>query len=414
MAKVSVIIPCYNQGHFLEEAVNSVLRQTFSDVEIIIVNDGSTDPVTNEILSDIAWPKTKVILTDNQGLAAARNNGIAKAAGQYILPLDADDVIEPTYIEKAADLLDREPKLGIVYCKARLFGTVDMEWSLQSYSLENILQDNVIFCSAMFRRSDWEAVGGYDTGMVYGWEDYEFWISLIERGRGVYQLPEVLFGYRVAGDSMVRSKEKAQKIAMFKRVYQRHQTFFGENIEVWLKTIIEAREPYYTARLYVDCGAGSSDETSMSRKVELKTPLIRFQLDAFDDIHFLRFDPVDVPAVIRIFKIVIEYKDGSLQEISHYPDNSILRDDEGYSYFDHNDPYYHLDLEGQRVRNASSLSVQLHFKALGEKALSKSVKIQKKLLEEHSRHSVLQACWEALKRKPSERMREYLKRHTGI
>ena len=185
MPKVSVIIPCFNQGAFLDEAVDSVLAQTFVDLEIIVVNDGSTDASTRHKLNTYRRDKTRVVTTDNQGLAAARNNGIAAAAGDYILPLDADDRIAPRYIEEAVAVLEAEPDTGIVYCQARLFGAVEADWLLPPYSIDEMLRDNVIFCSALFRRADWEPVGGYDTGMVYGWEDYEFWLSLIERGKAV-------------------------------------------------------------------------------------------------------------------------------------------------------------------------------------------------------------------------------------
>ncbi len=98
LPKVSVIIPCYNQGAYVKESVDSVLAQTFQDFEILIVDDGSTDAETVGILKDNAWPKTRVIRTENQGLAAARNNGIQEARGVYILPLDADDRIGPDYL----------------------------------------------------------------------------------------------------------------------------------------------------------------------------------------------------------------------------------------------------------------------------------------------------------------------------
>jgi glycosyltransferase involved in cell wall biosynthesis len=101
MPKISVIIPCFNQGPYLDEAVDSVLAQTFQDFEILVVDDGSTDAETIKILRDFARPKTRIIRTENQGLSAARNNGIREAMGEYILPLDADDKIGPGYLEDA-------------------------------------------------------------------------------------------------------------------------------------------------------------------------------------------------------------------------------------------------------------------------------------------------------------------------
>ncbi|MCI5161842.1 MAG: glycosyltransferase family 2 protein, partial [Candidatus Electrothrix sp. AX5] len=191
MPCVSVVIPCYNQGAFIDETINSVLAQTCQDFEIIVVNDGSTDPFTAKHLQQLNFPKTRVLHTENQGLSSARNNGIREAQGEYILPLDADDRIGPTYLEQAVRLLDADPAVGIVYCKARFFGDRNGEWQLPEYSLEEMLLNNVIFCTSFFRRADWEEVGGFDPAMIYGWEDYDFWLSLIERGRQVQRIPEI-------------------------------------------------------------------------------------------------------------------------------------------------------------------------------------------------------------------------------
>ena len=197
MPKVSVIIPCYNQGAYLEEAVESVLAQTFQDFEILVVDDGSTDAETVKMLKDSAWPKTRVIRTENQGLSAARNTGIREAQGVYILPLDADDKIGKGYLEDAVRILDRHSEIGIVYCEASYFGVKGGRWDLPEYSLDKILNHNVIFCTALFRKADWEAVGGYNVNMVYGWEDWDFWLSLIHRGRKVYRIPKIYFYYRL-------------------------------------------------------------------------------------------------------------------------------------------------------------------------------------------------------------------------
>lgn len=241
MLTVSVIIPCYNQGQYVLQTLDSVLNQTYQHVEVIIVNDGSDDQQTVSVLNQIDSQNVQLIHTDNQGLAAARNTGIKHATGSIILPLDADDLIAAEYIEKAVTILENNKDIGIVYCKAQLFGSVETEWLLPPYSLDEMLLDNVIFCSALFRKSDWKAVGGYNQEMIYGWEDYDFWLSLIERGCEVYQIPEILFSYRVASDSMVRTKEKWKKVAMFKRIFERHQQLFTANIDVWIDTLLELR-----------------------------------------------------------------------------------------------------------------------------------------------------------------------------
>ena len=205
MPKVSVIIPCYNQGEYIDYAVDSVLEQTFQDFEIIIVNDGSTDDFTNEKLKNYNKPKTKVIDTINLGLSAARNNGILASTGKYILPLDADDKIGNTYLEKAVRILDENNKIGILYCEAELFGEKSGKWDLPDYNFYEFLCENQIFCSAFFRRDDYNKTNGYNSSLIYGSEDWDFWLTLIENGVEVYRIPETLFYYRIRCNSMVRS-----------------------------------------------------------------------------------------------------------------------------------------------------------------------------------------------------------------
>ena len=381
MPTVSVIIPCYNQGEFVDEAVESVLAQSYRDFEIIIVNDGSTDTLTNALLATYCREKTRVIVTANMGLAAARNNGIAAASGKYILPLDADDRIGPTYLEQAVAVLDGEPQVGIVYCHAMLFGAVATPWQLPPYSLERMLLDNLIFCSAFFRREDWQAFGGYDPGMIYGWEDYDFWLGLIEKGRKVVRLEDTLFYYRVASDSMVRSKEKWQKVAMFRRIYERHQQLFSENIESWIHILVDAKDKYFTSRLYVDCGAGISDQSSVGRKIEHGTRRIVFDLSRFSGISALRFDPVDTWAVLKIFSIRIGLRSGEEQEVTAMESNALYSH-EGRLFFDSCDSQcFFPHLEMSAAADFVSLTVDLEFVALGEAALQEIVGHQKGLLE---------------------------------
>lgn len=240
--RVSVVIPCHNQGCFVDEAVDSVLGQTFTNFEIIVVNDGSSDAFTNRLLGNYSKPGVTVVETTNQGLAAARNNGIETSSGQYILPLDADDKLGETYLEKAVGILDTHPEVGIVYCKACTFGNEEIDWELPDFSLDEMLMDNIIFCSAMFRRRDWQRVGGYDPDMVFGWEDYDFWLSLIERNIGVHRIPETLFYYRVTSSSMVRTKSRKQKVEMFVNVFHKHRNLFENNIDVWINKFLETQK----------------------------------------------------------------------------------------------------------------------------------------------------------------------------
>jgi glycosyltransferase involved in cell wall biosynthesis len=349
------------------------MAQTLQDFEIVIVNDGSSDTFTRQLLAGYHREKTTILHTNNQGLAAARNNGISRATGKYILPLDADDRIGPQYFEKAVSVLESSPDTGIVYCRARLFGAVETDWNLPEYSLAEMLQDNIIFCTAMFRRSDWELVGGYDSGMVYGWEDYDFWLSLIERRRGVCQIPEALFYYRVASDSMVRSKEKWQKVAMFKRIFARHQELFARNIEIWIDRLLTAREKYYTSRLYIDVGNGVSDQSSVGRKIENGTRMIDFQVSGFRNIQAVRFDPVDSFTVVEIGEILLE-TDAGLIELApeQITSNACLQENSTF-YFDTFDPQMFFNCEQATLGTLKRIRVHLTFIAIGEDALARII-----------------------------------------
>ena len=240
MPKVSVIIPCYNHGVYLDEAVQSVLDQTFQDYEIIIVNDGSTDQDTIKLLKNYNRPKTRVIHTDNQGLPSARNNGIKISQSDYILPLDADDKIGKTYLEDAVQILDTNPDIGIVYCEAELFGDRVKKWELTDYTLQNILVSNMIFCCALFRRVDWEKVGGYNPNMVYGYEDWDFWLSILTLERNVHKIKKVLFFYRIVKNSMRRNlrKDREKQIQMLSQVYWNHKSFYETHIGLFFEKIL--------------------------------------------------------------------------------------------------------------------------------------------------------------------------------
>jgi glycosyltransferase involved in cell wall biosynthesis len=226
MPRVSVIIPCYNHGEYLDEAVESVLAQTFRDFEIIIVDDGSTDAETVAKLESYNRPNTHVLHTSNQGLAAARNNGISGACGEFILPLDADDRIAPDYLEKGVAILDTRPETGIVYCLADCFGAQQGRWSIPDYSPRGMLFTNLIFCCSLFRKSSWEQTDGYNPNMSRGWEDWDFWLSLIELGCEVERIPEVLFFYRVASGSMVRSMDRRVRVEMHLQLMRNHPRLF--------------------------------------------------------------------------------------------------------------------------------------------------------------------------------------------
>ena len=251
MPKVSVIVPCFNLGKYINEAIDSVLVQTFKDFEVIVINDGSTDSETNSILENLSNSKIKVINTENQGLANARNNGIEQAKGKYILPLDADDKIAPSYLEKAVAVLDSDENTGIVYCQAEFFDQENFKWDLPEYKLSRMLIDNLIFCSAFFRRNDWKSVGGYKPSMLYGWEDYEFWLSIIELEKKVYRIPEYLFFYRKRNDSMANVMSQEHLFYSYKEIVKNHSELYIDNIEQIYKYIYSLRDAISEKQQYI-------------------------------------------------------------------------------------------------------------------------------------------------------------------
>jgi len=201
--RVSVVIPCYDLGRFLDEAVDSVLVQTLEDVEIVVVDDGSKDPATVELLAGYRRPRTRVIHTPNRGLAAARNLGIGESRGHYVCALDADDRLAPTFLERAVALLDADPGLAFVSSWLETFGDERWLWRQDACDLVTLLGEDTVHTAAVVRRTVLDEVGGYATDMgVAGYEDWDLWLSIVERGHRGTIIPEVLFHYRRRPGSM--------------------------------------------------------------------------------------------------------------------------------------------------------------------------------------------------------------------
>jgi GT2 family glycosyltransferase len=200
---VSVIVPCYNLGQYLDEALGSVLGQTYQDFEILVVDDGSTDPHTQALLAGYAAPKTRVIRAPHRGLAAARNAGIAEASGRYLCALDADDRLRPTFLERTVHVLDRDDSLTFCSSWLRTFGDEQWDWTPRHCDLPTLLWENTVLTAALVRRAAVLDCGGYDAGMPeQGDEDWDLWLRLVAAGHRGTILPDVLFDYRRRQGSM--------------------------------------------------------------------------------------------------------------------------------------------------------------------------------------------------------------------
>jgi|ERR1035437_619769 glycosyltransferase involved in cell wall biosynthesis len=231
---VSVIIPCYNQGKYIEKTIQSVLASTYPNFEIIVINDGSTDFLTNEIFNTNSWPKTRIINTKNVGVAEARNIAIKHSTGKYILPLDGDDKISSGYLKDAVEILDNNPNIKVVSCEVRFFGNKFGVYNLPDYSLENLLRQNILVVSSFFRRDDFDKTIGYNPNMIYGHEDWDFWLSLLESGGDVHKIPKVHFYYRIRKKSRNRSMEDEHYKFLQNQIFENHK-------ELYLKHFINPR-----------------------------------------------------------------------------------------------------------------------------------------------------------------------------
>lgn len=242
MKKVSVIIPCYNQGQYLKDAINSVINSTYTNVEIVVVNDGSSDN-TEEIIDRLKkqYPDIKFITIENSGVCKARNIAIANATGDYILPLDADDLIGTEYIEKAVQILDDNKNIGLVYCDAEFFGAVQKKWDLKPATIENMLVQNRIFTSAVFRKETFQKIGGYKTVMETGCEDWDLWLSIIETGAEIYKIPETLFFYRKSENERTQKSFKfSNYIKIRLNIIKLHKNLYNRyGIKIYLMILLK-------------------------------------------------------------------------------------------------------------------------------------------------------------------------------
>jgi glycosyltransferase involved in cell wall biosynthesis len=223
---VSVIIPCYNYGQYVGEAVDSVLAQDMP-VELLVVNDGSTDQHTLRVLDRLAGDsRVQVIHKVNEGLSKARNTGIERSTGEFLVCLDADDLIQPSYCSSCLNAFRERPGVGFVYSTMQVFGEEQYLWSDVPFSALALLADNYVPCASMFRRRVWEEAGGFCETMKLGYEDWDFWLSVVEKGWHGYHLPGKLFWYRKHGKTMLTYSHMKRK-ELKRLLRQRHPGLYS-------------------------------------------------------------------------------------------------------------------------------------------------------------------------------------------
>lgn len=228
---VSVIIPCYNTAEYIQETLDSVFNQTYQNIEIIAIDDGSTDSTLQKLYENKKiHPQLKVITQKNTYNVIARNNAVKYAKGKYLIFLDSDDKIAPVYIEKCCEVAEKDKSIAAVYSRADFFDAKSKPWKLPEFKLPDFLYGNCIYISALIRKSEFDKVDGFDENLTQ-FEDWELYISLVKNGGKVYRLPETLFYYRQREDlSSVTNTASKQKVSdnMFK-IYSKHYNFYIEN-----------------------------------------------------------------------------------------------------------------------------------------------------------------------------------------
>lgn len=240
--KVSIVVPCYNQAQYLDESLSSVLNQTYTDWQCIIVNDGSPDD-TEKVAQqwEIKDPRFIYLYKENGGVSSARNLGIQKAKAAFILTLDADDKYETSFLEKAMTVLVATPEIGIVSSWGRYFTN---EKQLQIYKLlgkstVDFLFQNGAIGTSLFRKECWEQVGGYDENPENGLEDWEFYLRVCALGWNVHIIEEVLFYYR--------QHETSRTIAVNKKYNEAKKYLYVKNKPIYYTHYEELINRFLTA-----------------------------------------------------------------------------------------------------------------------------------------------------------------------
>jgi glycosyltransferase involved in cell wall biosynthesis len=226
---VSIIIPFYNSQDYLSQTIDSVLASLYPNVEIILIDDGSTDR-SIEIAEKyvIQYPNISLYKQKNQGVSVARNLGISNAKGTYIIPVDSDDMIYEKYIEEAVKTLETNPNVKVVTAEGCFFGNKTGKRTLPNFDINLLARKNTLHVSSVYRKSDWIRIGGYCPKML-GREDWDFWISMLKDGGDVVKLPIIGYKYRIR-DNSKRIRTRNLKAEINDILNSRHKEFYKKTL----------------------------------------------------------------------------------------------------------------------------------------------------------------------------------------
>ena len=228
---ISVVIPCYNDGKYLPETIERLKQQTFTDYEIIIVNDGSTDKQTLEVLDALSTTGIVVLHKENGRMSSARNHGVRHAKGEYIAALDADDYFHNDFFKRAIAIFKDNANTAVVSSHIQLFGEYTAVARPRSGTPYNYMFSSQIPACAMVRKTCWDAVGGYDEKMVNGYEDWEFYIRIVQKGWDIHVIPEKMLFYRQTKKSTLKNFTDTNRKEIISYIVDKHKDWYLERLK---------------------------------------------------------------------------------------------------------------------------------------------------------------------------------------
>ncbi|MDP5158582.1 MAG: glycosyltransferase family 2 protein [Flaviramulus sp.] len=260
-SNVTAIIPCYNDGQYIMQALKSLYNQTLLPEQIIIVDDGSSK-ATTQILAKINHPLLHIIYQENKGVSNARNHAISFAQTDYIVNLDADDYYESSFIEKAVDILNNNNEVVAVSSYCRIFSnhnTIEIIAPLGG-KLKDFIVINKSRANSMFRKKSWASVGGFDEKMQNGYEDWEFWIAILKQGGTAHIIKEVLSHYRIKKVSRDQIALKNHDFELRKYIYFKHKEVYQAHLDFYIGELLRQnsflRNTVHKTKKSVDYKAG--------------------------------------------------------------------------------------------------------------------------------------------------------------